>query len=297
MKSACRPRQKAAWANKMVLRQHISDTAFLVAESRARRLDVSRDEHARDWVPLERRLAVATLWDEFSRDVYSHDDLELAIRNRFFLERIRHFIATHSNAVFVNVGAGLTSYPFLLEREIACFECDLPHVVRFKQQRMDELSASGILPGRHVSFLELDVFQPNGQEQLRTLLVNTLAKRPTFILLEGLSYYLSFPVLHALFDIFREGQPPGSQVGFDYWMPDLLQHEVFLRLQKFFMKRFGFSAQSYCLFDQGWIGAIEGYRILELSDAARSEGTYAGSSVLANERAILPENYALMERV
>ena len=108
---------------------------------------------------------------------------------------------------------------------------------------------------------------------------------------------MSFPILDALFQVFRERQRQGSQVGLDFWMPDLLQHPMFLRLQEFFTKRFAFAAQSYCLFDQQWIGAIDGYRILELSSAARSEGTYAASSVLANESAILPENYVLMERV
>lgn len=280
-----------------MLRQHISDTSFLVAESRARRLDISRDAYARHWMPPARVSAVASLWEDFSRDVYPHDDLELAIRNRFFLERLQRFTAAHEDAAFVNVGAGLTSYPFLLEREIPCFECDLPHVVRFKQRRMAELTSSGILPSRDVSFLGLDVLREDGREQIRSLLITKLAKRPTFVLLEGLSYYLSFQVLEALFEVFREGQLPGSQVAMDFWMPDLRQHPVFLRLQEFFGTHFGFAAQDYCLFDQQWIDRIRRFRILELSSASRSEGTYAASSVLADERAILPENYALLERV
>lgn len=258
---------------------------------------MSRDEYARHWVPSERRSTVATLWDDFSREVYPYDDLELGIRNRFFLERMQRFNNMYSEAALVNVGAGLTSYPFLLEREIPCFECDLPYVVEFKRQRMDELLASDILPRRNLTFVGLDVSRLEGQEQLRVLLVITLANRPTFILLEGLSYYLNFPVLDALFEVFREGQRPGSQVALDFWMPNLLQHPVFLRLKAFFTKRFGFAAQSYCLLDQHWISAIEGYRILELSNAAHSEAIYAASSVLDNESAILPENYVVLERV
>lgn len=229
--------------------------------------------------------------------MYPYDDLELAIRNRFVFDRIQRFAAMHADAAFVNVGAGFSSYPFLLEDEILCFECDLPHVITFKQQRVDRLLTEGVLPARQVNYLRLDVSKPDGQEQLRVLLATTLAKRPTFVLLEGVSYYLSFPVLHTLFGVFHDGQHPGSQLAFDYWMPNLLQHPVFLRLQEFFARRFGFAARGYSLFDPDWISTIEGYRILELSGAARSEASYAGSCVLANENAILPENYVLMERL
>ena len=280
-----------------MLRQHISDRSFLVAESRARRLDVSRDAYARHWMPPTRLSAVASLWDDFSREVYPHDDLELAIRNRFFLDRLQGFAAAHEDAAFVNVCAGLTSYPFLLERPIPCFECDLPHVVRFKQRRMAELSSSGILPRRSVSFLGLDVLREDGRHQIQSLLDTKLANRPTFVLLEGVSYLLNFGVLEALFDVFREGQSPGSQVAMDFWMPDLRQHPVFLRLQKFFGTHFGFPAQDYCLFDREWIGRIRRYRVLESSTVSGSEQRYAASAVLSNEREILPENYALLERL
>lgn len=280
----------------MELRQHISDTAFLVAESRARRADVSRDVYAKHWIPIEKRSAVAALWDDFSREVYPHDDLELAIRNRFFLERIERFAATHADAAFVNVGAGLSSYPFLLEREMTCFECDLPHVIAFKQERIERLVNQGLLPPRPVAFMALDASQPEGQDRLRVLLETTLSKRPTFLLLEGLSYYLSFPALHGLFGLFRDGQRSGSQLAFDYWMPDLLQHAVFVRLQEFFAKRFGFGSDGYSLFDTDRIRALPGYRIVELSDAARSEAEYCSTKVLENAGAILPENYVLVER-
>src|SRR5262245_39035027 len=280
-----------------MLRQQISDTSFLVAESRARRLDISRDAYARHWMPPTRLSAVASLWDDFSREVYPHDDLELAIRNRFFLERLQRFSAAHEDAAFVNVGAGLTSYPFLLERQIPCYECDLPNIVRFKQRRMTELSSSGILPPRDVTLLPLDVLREDGREQIRSLLITKLAKRPTFVLLEGLSYYLNFVVLESLFDVFREGQLPGSQVAMDFWMPDLRQHPVFLRLQEFFGAHFGFPAQDYCLFDEEWIGRIRRYRVIESSSVSGSEQRYAASTVLSDEREMLPENYALLERL
>ncbi len=280
-----------------MLQQNISDTAFLVVESRARRVDVSGDAYAQYWVPPERRAAVAALWNDFSREVYPNDDLELGIRNRFFIESIQHFTAVHRNAAFVNLGAGLTSYPYLLPGNIACFELDLPSVVAFKQQRIEELSVSGILPPRNLKLRAVDIMEARGRLHLRDFLATIVGDRPTFFLLEGLSYYLNFLVLDELFEILREAQPVASQVGFDYWRPDLAQNPIFQRLRVFFVERFGFPAKDYCLFDPSWFAKIEGYRVLALSDVASCEAAYAGSNVLSDNDATLPENYAILERL
>jgi len=43
-------------------------------------------------VPAASRVRVQDIWDDFAEKVYPNDDLELAIRNRFFLDQINHFI-------------------------------------------------------------------------------------------------------------------------------------------------------------------------------------------------------------
>ena len=68
----------------------IALTAALVNESRSRREDLSRDRYARLWVTGQSRQQ----WDAFSREVYPLDDIELSLRNRFFLERISEFMAS-----------------------------------------------------------------------------------------------------------------------------------------------------------------------------------------------------------
>jgi O-methyltransferase involved in polyketide biosynthesis len=104
--------------------KHISDTAFLVNESRARKVDVSQDIYAEHWVRPGSRERVRDLWDDFAREVYPHDDLELAVRNRYFFAHLLKLVHTSENPVFVNLGAGFTSYPFLLNQNIACIEVD-----------------------------------------------------------------------------------------------------------------------------------------------------------------------------
>ncbi|MEX2263592.1 MAG: class I SAM-dependent methyltransferase [Bryobacteraceae bacterium] len=274
----------------------ISDTAFLVNESRARSVQLSGDVFAAHWVAEEKRDAVRQLWDDFSREVYPHDDLELGIRNRFFLTRLEDFVYRARDAAFVNVGAGFTSYPFLLSRPIDCIEIDYPHVIEQKRNRLVTLRQTGVLPERSVKLFAADLSQAAEREQLRQMLTSELAGRPSFILLEGLTYYLSEPVLRALLESFRNLQPGGSELAFDFWRTDITRRPVFCKLQDFFVRRFGFETQAYNLFGEDFICSLGGYGVVRITDATAEERTYAGTAILSDYDKILPENYAVLRR-
>jgi hypothetical protein len=80
--------------------KHISESAFLVNESRARNVGLSHDRYARLWVSD----ATRKLWEDFAREVYPFDDIELSLRNRFFLERLEAELRKDRTTVFVNFG-------------------------------------------------------------------------------------------------------------------------------------------------------------------------------------------------
>ncbi|MBF0318367.1 MAG: class I SAM-dependent methyltransferase [Nitrospirae bacterium] len=110
----------------------VSVTAFIVNASRARLEALSGDIYAKLWVTEEAQ----RLWDEFSREVYPYDDVNLSLRHRFFLDHLRAFIGKYNNPLFVNVAAGLTSYPLLLDKPCRCVETDFPHVMDFKKDKI-----------------------------------------------------------------------------------------------------------------------------------------------------------------
>ena len=280
----------------MDITPHIADTAFLVNESRARMVNISHDIYAEHWVLPERYDYVRQLWDDFAAAVYPHDDLELSIRNRYFFERLQKFATAEENAVFVNIGAGLTSYPFLLEQPIRCIEVDYPEVVAFKEQRLKSLQDKGIIPDRLVAFFAADLNKAHSQCHLAEFLSAHLHGRLSFILLEGVTYYLERPVLASILRIFRNLQIPGSVLAFDFWKPNITMHPVFRRLKTFFAERFDHKEGDYHLFDEHFIRSINGYQIVEISTVVEQERTYAASSVLKNYEQILPENYAVLRR-
>ncbi len=280
----------------MEVQRHISATAFLVNESRARMVNLSRDIYAKHWALPEHRELVRELWDDFAEEVYPHDDLELSIRNRYFLERLQEFVANNEDPIFINIGAGFTSYPFLLDRLIRCIEMDYPGIVAFKEARLKSLQDAGIIPRQSIEFVAVDLDDANSRNCLREYLASNISGRPSYILLEGVTYYLQRITLKSLFRICRNIQPRGSMIAFDFWKPGIAYHPVFMKLQRFFADRFGHERQYYNLFGEEFVASIKGYRLREISNATAQERTYAGSSVLKEYEKILPEHYAVLTK-
>jgi O-methyltransferase involved in polyketide biosynthesis len=274
----------------------LSDTAFLVNESRARMADISRDIYARHWVLPESREFVQELWDDFAEKVYPHDALELSIRNRYFLERLQKFVTANDNAIFINIGAGFTSYPFLLEQSIQCIEVDYPNIVALKEKRIKSLQGDGILPSRMVELFAIDLNNTQSQNRLKNFLSAYISGRPSYIQIEGVTYYLKRSRLTSLFQMFKNLQVKGSILAFDFWKPSITYHPIFTKLQRFFINNFDYERRHYNLLNEEFVRSIEGYDVLELSNVTEQECTYAGTSVLEASENILPENYAVLTK-
>jgi methyltransferase (TIGR00027 family) len=276
----------------MEIRGHISESAFLVNESRARRVELSGDPYSRLWVSE----ATRRLWDAFSQEVYPYDEIELGLRNRFFLERLDSFAAANPGAVFVNIGAGFTSYPFLTRSECLCFEVDYPHVIDYKRAKVSEWRAAGALPPRDVEFIGVDLTGASDRARLRETLRSATSDAPSFFLMEGLTYYLEREVLDALFGMCAGLQGAGSALAFDFWRPGSASHPVFLRFESFCADRFGHRARRYTFLDEAGLRAVVGYSVEETAQIQDLELVYSDTRVLQDPSAILPESYAVLRR-
>jgi O-methyltransferase involved in polyketide biosynthesis len=273
--------------------RHISDSAFLVNVSRSLAVELSLDRFARLWVTEQAR----RLWDAFSREVYALDALELALRNRFFLSRLEAFVAESPGAVLVNLGAGFTSYPFLTERPLRAIEVDLPHVVEFKRRRVGEFKEAGALPGRDVEWLAADLADSGSLTRLSRSLAARLGDAPSFVVLEGLSYYLPEEALARLLATARDLQRAGSRLALDFWTSEVRGLPVFRRFTRFLEERCGHPAHSYTFLDERALSTLSGYRPLEFTDIQALEREFSGAGLLADGTTILPEHYAVLERV
>ncbi len=270
----------------------VSGTAFVVNLSRARQVALSGDEYAHCWVTPETQ----ALWDELAREVYPHDDISLSLRNRFYLTRLRSFVAAHPRPTFVNLGAGFTSYPQLVDARCRSIEVDLPNIVAHKQERVDAWVRGGILPARTLAFHAADLMRPADLDALATALVGWCAG-PSFVLMEGLVYYLSRDVLDRLFAMLARAQQPGSLVAFEYWPTDAERYGVYRRLETYLARRFGRASHGYTLLDAATVRAITGYEVAETSDVAAEERAHAATRVLQGIDDRLPIEFAVLRRL
>lgn len=276
----------------MDIEKHISESAFLVNESRARNVALSQDRFASLWISD----ATRELWEDFTQTVYPYDDIELGVRNRYFLERLNDQIATGHIASFINVAAGFTSYPFLINNPCRCVEIDFDHVLAYKQSRIATWQNAGKMPHREIAYFPADLNDPDDVQSLEHQLQSLLHGARSFILLEGITYYLRMDVLQGLFDLFSRIQPTGSVLAFDFWKPEFAHHPITERFKTFFAERFGYRELDYNLFDEDFVRSRPGYELLEVTNVQEQERILSGTNILANYEEILPENYALLRK-
>ncbi len=276
----------------MKLPRSLSASAFLVNESRARRVDISQDRFANLWVTDETR----TLWDEFAADVYPFDAIELGLRNRFFLETLQSFVRSVERPVCINIAAGFTSYPFLIEEPCRWVEADLEPVVSLKEQQVNQWMAQGLLPKRILEFVAVDLQRSMSRRLLFRRLQELIGDAPSFILLEGITYYLKLRSLHALLSGCGRIQQPGSLLACDFWDASLAKNRTFQRLTTFFSSRFGFDASQYLFLDPARFHQLAEYEVVEMTDIQSLEKRFLHSDILRDSNAIIPEHYVVLRR-
>lgn len=254
--------------------------------------ELSRDKYAYLWVPPD---GVA-LWEEWVGKSFVNDALELSIRNRYFLERLEDFVENTESPAFVNIACGFTSYAHLVGEEVASFELDFPEVVEHKSGQVQAFQEAGKMPERSVTYCGLDLCSDGGIGALQEALAEWSQGRPTYVLLEGITYYLSPTILDELLSSIRSVQSPGSQIAVEYWQPDIVNFKVYQDLQKHFADDLDHDPQMYNLFDMEYLDKLDGYRVIESTSMAEMEEVYCGTDRLKDERYCLPAYFALLER-
>ena len=130
--------------------------------------------------------------------------------------------------------------------------------------------------------------------KLRKSLISNIKNNPSFILLEGITYFLNKQHLNQLFNILSEFQSTTSILNFDFWKPDDADHPVIKRLMRFFSDRFGFAENQYNLIDMDFIQNIKGYDLVEFTDIQELERIYTDDNFLSDYNKIIPEYYVIL---
>ena len=277
----------------MKIENTLSDTAYLTAGFRALDVKMSRDRFAHLWLSGRTRAIAA----DFRKALREYEGAELALRHRFFLSALKQFRRREHSAKFINLGAGFTSYPHLVA-PIDSLEVDLPGVIRLKASRIAAWEISGILPRRLVKRSAIDITSRAGFQQLHAILQSFIGAARSFVLLEGVSYYLSREEFSRLLACIRAVQRPGSILAFDFWSGKVSRSRLFSRLQVFFSEHFNCGPADYTFYRLSDIRSLRGYRLQICTDARMLHQQYAQqSSKEVDLSKTLQEEYILMRRV
>jgi len=276
----------------MTKHKDVSITAFIVNESRARLESLSNDIYAKLWVTEETK----RLWKELEQEVYPYDHINLSLRNRFFLDRIKEFVGKHDDSVFVNMAAGFTSYPYLFSADCRCIETDYLHIMDFKEKKVKQWQEEGALPKRAVEFYPLDMEDPDSLKKFEKNLGSWCAEKPTIITMEGLTYYLSAKTLDTLFSFYGKYLIKGSLVIIDFWGPDSESYSVIQRVKKYFSRISSDTIKPFTYMDIDSIRNLDGFSIIEHTDIAQLELRYAKSLFLQDRANRFPTEFVVIRK-
>lgn len=266
----------------------VAATAFLVNHSRALQPGLSLDRYARHWIPSSGRGAVEELWRDYASHVYPDDDVVVSVRGRAVVEHLRAALAAAPDLVLLNIGAGFTSYPWLLPIRHT-IEVDRPDVVAAKRRRIEVLQQQGVLPARQVRHCGVDLADVAAARQIADA-VATYAPRhsPVGVVIEGVLFYLPEVAVHGLLALPQLLGRPVVASAVSYWPASAVGHPVLVSQARWFQQR-GVPPESTFLAHDALVAALG--PSAQLLDPADQQAA-AGVEPMLPEAVIVPEHLA-----
>ena len=272
---------------------NIHETAFVTASFRAGNTALSGDRYAHLWAnPI-----VANHARRYSSAVSTYEDYAHCLRNRYFYDTLKELISKKSIEVLINFGCGFSMYPFLLDASLHYIEIDTTNVITYKKEKTKTWQKEGLLPERNITYLVADFNAPSLQGLYKQLEVLKAGQR-SFILLEGVLFFLGKSDTTKLFDLFKHLQGPEEYLGSVSFQPQLEKQAVFKKLIDFVEgnleknQQFNFQTVSDTFYRE-----LEGYTLIDHQHTISLSKRYAPENKLPIEEILNEQMYLLQKNV
>ncbi len=207
---------------------NIHETAFVTAAFRAGDTTLSMDRFAHLWAdPIITKHAM-----RYSNSVSAYEGYAHCLRNRYFYDTLKELISKENIEVLINFGCGFSMYPFFLDASLHYIEIDTVDVIAYKKEKTEAWQKEGLLPERKITFLEANFNAVSLQDLYKKLAVIKAAQR-SFILLEGVLFFLGKSDTNRLFHLFNQLQGPEEFLASVSFQPQLEKQAVFKKLIDF----------------------------------------------------------------
>ncbi len=269
----------------------IHETAFVTATFRSLNEKLSGDYYAKLWTNSKTNLWMKDYLSKVStEDVFTH-----CIRNRYFLDITRDLIKQHKIEVLINFGSGFSMYPFLLGDSLINIEIDKPEIVNYKQLKLNEWQNQGELPKREINFIGVD-FSQDYEQDLFSKINNIVQGKSTFILIEGVLFFLNLEETNRIFNFFSKLQKPNDYIGSVSYRNTIKKTTAFKKLIAFFNEKVTkTSADDYLTLEDNYYDTMQNYNIIDHQDYF-SVSTKVDHTIIEEEDTILNEHFYLLKK-
>lgn len=269
----------------------VHETAFMTSMFRAMNENLSNDIYSKLWNTPKTKVWVDAYLNEVSlEEVKTH-----CIRNRFFLEKIKQLFKEQKIDVLINFGSGFSMYPFLLDQSITYIEIDKPEIINLKKRKITNWIKKGKLPQRKIHFLGTD-FSKNYEKSIAAKIIAIKNNKQTFILIEGVLFFLEKNDAERIFKFFESIQKKGDYIGSVSFDDSIKQRKAFLRLQEFFYnKNLSSSKNNYLTLNHNFYKEKSSYTLIEHKDYFLYSKD-VNNKINLNTADILNENFYLLKK-
>ena len=271
----------------------VHDSAFIVNAYRASLPDVSLDRFAHLWVSEENQKWAA----QYAEKIGPNEILVHALRHRFSLDGITKFLDAMPAGVFVNIGAGFTNYPYLIPSGVPCCEVDTENNINLKKRRLAEFEKSGNIPPREIKFIAAnDLNDPAQVSSLGSMINEWLAGRPSFVLCEGVFFYLNIEAIRQLYRMLSSIQQTGDIVASTSFRPEESGKAMYQRLVDYCRSDYRMKRFTPTNVPTGFYSGQSGYSLVSHENYLTLGEKYAPGRFLSRDE-VLEEDCYVLERL
>ena len=269
----------------------IHETAFVTSAFRAFDERLSQDNFVKLWHNSKTEKWIEDYLDKVSpEETYTH-----CLRNRYFLDTIKDLVNNQEIEVLINFGSGFSMYPFLLNDTLINIEIDKPEIIDFKKDKINSWQKNNTLPNREVHFIGVD-FSTDYKEDLLAEINSIKANKPSFILIEGVLFFLNGKQTDGLFDFFNIIQNKGDYIGSASFQETLKETLAFKKLLGFFNQNVSKTNKyDYQTIEDDYYKAVKNYNLMDHQDYFSLSKKY-GNTIRTSKELILNENFYLLQK-
>lgn len=267
----------------------IHETAFVTATFRASDEALSKDFYSDYW-----RNAKTDNWNEnYTKKVSVEEPFVHCLRNRFFYETIKRLIEKKEIEAIINFGCGFSMYPFLFDEEVVHVEIDQQDIIEYKKSRIQNWVKEGKLPHREIHYLTKDF--SSQREELEDEIKSIIGDKPSFVLLEGVIFFLSKTTTNELMGLINRIQAKGSYFGSVSFLDKINESDCFQRLIAFFEDEVTLNNKfEYLTLPTTYYESLPNYELTEHEDYVSLSKQYAPERKIEDGDSILNENMYLL---